>query len=158
MSSFKTLLTDDLNVASRPAAALADHFETEADLVDAFRADPDFDEISGVGRRTSQKLWDYLKSEYPEVNRERIEQSESYCTEYTTDHGLPEGSTEDDVTYFAFICPRCSNTNPLKGDPEGFEDRPFACETCRWVPLLDKESLREFAERELTEGETEVPA
>lgn len=30
MSTFKTFLTDDLNVASRPAAALADHYETAA--------------------------------------------------------------------------------------------------------------------------------
>lgn len=149
MSAFKTLLTDDLDVATRPAAALADHFETESDLVDAFREDADFDDISGVGRRTSRKMWDYLESEYPDVNRERIEQSESYCTEYTTDHELPDETLEDGVTYFAFVCPRCSNTNPLKGDPEDFENRPFACETCRWVSLLEGESLRGFMEDEL---------
>jgi len=158
MTEFKTRLTDDLNIATRPAAALADHFETESDLVEAFRDDADFDEIDGVGRRTSQKLWDYLESEYPEVDRERIEASEAYCTEYTTDHELPADAIEDGVTYFAFVCPRCSNTNPLEGEPEGFENRPFACTTCNWVSLLEKESLREFADGELSDAEPEVPA
>lgn len=157
MPTFKTLLTDGLNIATQPAAALADHFEDEPALVDAFRDDADFDDIDGVGRRTSQKLWDYLESEYPEVNRERIEQSEAYCTEYTTDHELPDETLEDGVTYFAFVCPRCSNTNPLEGEPDGFENRPFACTTCNWVSLLEKESLRAFAEDELAD-ETEVPA
>ncbi|ELY85340.1 hypothetical protein, partial [Natrinema gari] len=136
----------------------ADHYETESELVDAFREDVSLTDHDGVGRRTSHKVWDYLESEYPEVNRERMERSESYCTEYTTDHDLPDHSIEDGVTYFAFVCPRCENVNPLEGDPEGFENRPFACTTCRWVSLLEKESLRNFAERELSDGDTEVPA
>ncbi|ADB63964.1 hypothetical protein Htur_5077 (plasmid) [Haloterrigena turkmenica DSM 5511] len=157
MSTFKTLLTEEIDVAGRPAAALTDRFEDESELVDAFREDVSFTDYSGVGRRTSQKLWDYLTSEYPEADRERKERSDSICTEYTTDHELPDETLEDGLAYWAFICPRCENTNPLKGDPEDFESRPFRCETCRWVSRLEKESLREFAEDELAE-ETEVPA
>ncbi len=75
---------------------------------------------------------------------------EEYCTEFTTDHGLPEVPSPTGFRW-AFICPRCGEKNGLEGDPEGFKNKPFRCTDCNWVSLLVAEAIEEF-EQSLTEG------
>jgi hypothetical protein len=61
----------------------------------------------------------------------------AYCTDFELDHETPM----DSAFLWAFICPRCEGTNPLKGDPAGFKNRPFRCVECNWVSLLDAEAI-----------------
>lgn len=138
-------LLDDLDVAGRPGSALTDAYETVEDLLTAYEKGAGITEIRGVGRRTSRKVTDWIEDEHPDIARRRYENGEGYCIEFTTDHGLPEERIEEDTFYFAFVCPRCEETNPLKGDPTGFKNRPFRCERCQWVSLLVGEFLEEFA-------------
>ncbi len=37
----------------------------------------------------------------------------------------------------AFNCPSCGETNPIKGEPEQFKNRVFACEGCGENVLLE---------------------
>lgn len=138
---------EDMGVSSRPAKKLAEKFETEDHLIDYLVNDGKLTDFNGVGSRSAEHVRTWFKAEYPEKERERKERSESYCTEYTTDHGIPEGEKkEPSEPYWAWICPRCSNKNPMYGHPDGFKNRPYACTTCRWVPLLDAESIDEWLE------------
>jgi len=57
-----------------------------------------------------------------------------------------------DVGDFAYICPQCEHTNPLKGDPVEFADVPFDCADCGYVSFLDGEALHAFS-AELAEME-----
>ncbi|WP_254810668.1 hypothetical protein [Natronosalvus amylolyticus] len=161
-TGFLTTLSEEIGVAKRPANALVEEYPTRESVLETFLADDRFDHVSGVGNRTTGKLWDWLTETYPEKNRERIENSEAYCTEFTTDHGLEESEKHDpEMFYWAWICPRDGHKNVMKGDPRDFADRPFACVQCRWVPLLDRESLLEWFESENLEAEidaNEVPA
>ncbi|ELY85338.1 hypothetical protein [Natrinema gari] len=50
----------------------------------------------------------------------------------------------DDDVNFAFVCPQCDNKNPLRGDPEGFANKPFACLECEYSSLLPSEAILEF--------------
>ncbi|WP_139327072.1 hypothetical protein [Natronorubrum daqingense] len=138
---------EDMGVSSRPAEKLAEKFETESHLVDYIVNDGKLTDFSGVGDRSASHVRTWFVTEYPEKERERKQHSESYCTEFTTDHGIPEDEKkEPSEPYWAWICPRCSNKNPMYGHPNGFKNRPYACTTCRWVSALDAESIDEWLE------------
>lgn len=53
---------------------------------------------------------------------------------------------ECDDADFGFVCPQCDETNPLKGDPDDFGNRPFRCVECGYVPLLSADALDAFKE------------
>lgn len=144
-TGFHSLLTDEIGLASRPADALADHIESESALVDHLRENNDVDEFSGVGRRSASRIWEWFEDEYPDANRERMEDSEEYCTEFTADVEQADAAASDKFV-FAFVCPRCGAENPLKGDPRDFKNKPYPCVNCRWVPLLVAQFLEAFAE------------
>jgi predicted RNA-binding Zn-ribbon protein involved in translation (DUF1610 family) len=131
-------------VTSRPASALADEYESLEALLEAYRTGADITDVSGVGRKSASKLRRHIESEYPDVVKERREQDEGICTEFTTDHGLDEEHLEEDTFYWGFVCPRCGDTTPLQGDPSGFGDRPYACGNCRWVSLLLGDAVAAF--------------
>lgn len=135
----------EIGVSKQPAKALADYFDSEEAVVEFLTEDKSLTDISGVGEASASQLWNWYQAEYPEKDLERREQSEAYCTEYTIDHGLDQEQLdpEHDI-HWAWLCPRCGSKNPMKGDPDGFKGRPFACVNCRWVPLLDGEALAEF--------------
>lgn len=133
-------------VATRPATALTDHFDTTADLLQSYLDGESVSDLSGVGSTTATRVSSWIEREYPDVVRARYERGEQYATEFTTDHGIPEDQQEDGEFYWAFICPRCEERNPLVGDPHGFAGRPYACEHCHWVSLLVTEFVDEFAE------------
>lgn len=142
----------EMDVSTQPAKALADHFDSEEEVVNFLVEDKSLNDISGVGERSANHVWDWFKTEYPEKDRERRERSEAYCMEYTADYGLDDDQLDPEYDIFwAWICPRCGSKNPMKGDPEGFRNRPFACTSCQWVPLLDGDALGEFRD------ELEVP-
>ena len=71
------------------------------------------------------------------------EDAPSECTEFTLDHPLED----DDEADFAFICPRCEEANALVGEPMEFANKPFRCLDCNYVPLLPKEELQKFADK-----------
>ncbi len=143
----KVRFFEDMGVSSRPAKKLAQKFYTEDHIIDYLVNDGKLTDFSGVGDQSAQHVRTWFVGEYPEKERERKERSESYCTEYTTDHGIPEGEKkEPSEPYWAWICPRCENKNPMYGHPDGFKNRPYACVTCRWVPVLDAESIDEWLE------------
>lgn len=114
------------------------------DLAEAFRQGADFTDVPGVGRRTRDKIHRYITEHYPEAEKERRENDEGICTEFTTDHGIED--PEEDVFYWSWFCPRCGGKNPMKGDVSGFRNRPYRCTSCSWVALLPKEELDEFAD------------
>jgi len=147
-SGFRSFLTDEVGLSSRPASALADHITSEDELVEHLRENNNASDFDGVGSQSSNRVWQWFQDEHPDSNRERLEQAEEYCTEFATDHELPEGADEVEGFQFAFICPRCGEENALKGDPREFKNRPFTCVNCRWVPLLTAEPLEEFAQEE----------
>jgi len=134
--------TDNLSISSRAAANLEEEYGSADELITAFRAAEDISDVPQVGSVTMRKLRDFIAERDPEANHVRHENDEAICTEFTTDHGLED--TEDDVFYFAFICPRCDAKNPLKGDPRGFKNRPFGCTTCRWVSALESDAIERF--------------
>lgn len=65
------------------------------------------------------------------------------CTAFTTQHGLTNPPT--DTFCFAYICPQCGRTTPLKGDPGEFQETPLRCPGCTWVAVLDGTALEQFA-------------
>lgn len=136
--------TDDLPIGSRAASNLADEYGNEDELVEAYRQAEDITEVSYVGTATMRELRELIHDRDPEAERVRYENDDDICTEFTTDHGI-EGP-EEDAFYFAFVCPRCGSKNPLQGDPSGFKNKPFACTSCRWVPLLEAGALERFVE------------
>jgi len=150
-SGFRNFLTEEVGLSGRPASALAEEIGSQDDLVEFLRENNKVSDVSGVGSRSGNRIWDWFKDERPEANRERLEQAEEYCTEFTTDHERPEDAEDTDGFPFAFVCPRCDEENPLKGDPREFKNRPFACVNCRWVPLLVAGTLEEFAQEEYDE-------
>lgn len=139
-----------MGVTNQPAQKLADEFDSEDGLIEYLTDGHSLTDISGVGEKSANLVREWYKREYPEKERERKENDEAYCTEYTTDHGLSDDELEEiDVVVWAWLCPRCSEKNPMKGDPDEFGNRPFECVNCSWVPLLDRESLMEFADENL---------
>jgi hypothetical protein len=64
------------------------------------------------------------------------------CETFTTDHGLTTAPA--DAVAFAFICPKCETSNPLKGDPVAFRNRFFRCMGCTHVIRLDATALDQF--------------
>lgn len=141
--SWRSTLEDDIGLRDREATAVVAVWPTEEAFLDAYLADETFTDHAGIGRRTSDRLYRYISESHPDTEREKIESAEKYCTEFTTDHGL---DGESDAFRFAFICPRDETVNPLHGDPAEFKNRPFRCEGCGWVPLLDGVSLAELRE------------
>lgn len=65
------------------------------------------------------------------------------CTTFTTQHGL--SNPPEDTTCFAYICPNCQDTNPLKGEPCDFRETLLRCPGCTWVAVLDGSALEQFA-------------
>jgi predicted RNA-binding Zn-ribbon protein involved in translation (DUF1610 family) len=133
---------------------MLERYEDEDALVDAFRSGVDFTDHDGIGKTTSTRLHAYLEDEYPDAHRTRIENNEGICTTFTTDHGLED--PPEDAFVWAYVCPRCGSTNPLKGDPSGFGGRPFACDDCRWVSLLYGEDVQAFRDEYYSETEAEA--
>lgn len=146
--------TDRFGLTSRTASALADGYDSLDDLLDAYRAGDDLTDLDGVGRRTSFKVTTHIEEEHPEAVRTRLENDEGVCLTFTTDHGLDEADLESDTFYWAFVCPRCEATNPMQGDPDGFKGRPYACETCQWVALLEAEALGAFRGEHFQEADS----
>lgn len=134
---------EKMGMRTREATALENEFDSTDEIVEFLVADNKLSDISGVGRKTASRLWSWFKEEYPDRNRERIEASEAYCTEYINQN---QDDSESDKFRFAFVCPRCNSENPLRGDPMDFANRPYDCTTCRWVPLLDKTAIETFVE------------
>lgn len=147
-SGFRDFLVDEVGLSKRPANALAESCNGKDDLVAYLRNNHKPSNIDGVGSRSSQRVWSWFKDEHPGANRERLEKAEEYCTEFTTDHEIPETPNPDTGFQFAFVCPRCDEKNALVGDPRGFRNKPFMCENCRYVPLLHSQYLEEFAQEE----------
>lgn len=146
--------TDVFDIGSRQASALREEFDSLDSLLESFREAEDLTEIDGVGTRTARSVTEYIQSEHPDLVDERHEKDQGICTEFTVDHGLVEDELAGDAFYWAFICPRCETTNPLKGDPNGFKNRPFKCESCRWVSLLHGADVDAFRAEHYEDGET----
>lgn len=148
-------LVDTIGINPPQASAVETTWPSQDALVKAMTNDASLTDASGVGSRTATRLWDWFGETYPERYRQRREESNDYCMAYTTDHGLDADSLDPEKFYWAFICPRCGETNPLVGDPDGFAGRPFRCESCLWVPLLDAEAVREFRDEHYDDAEGE---
>lgn len=78
------------------------------------------------------------------TNHTTLHDEAQRCTTFTTQHGLTNPA--EDTFYFAFICPNCEHTNPLKGSPHDFHDQSVRCLRCTWVAVLDGTALEQFAE------------
>lgn len=143
--------TAELPVDGRAASNLGTEYESIDDLIAAYRDAEKISDVDQVGSVTMNQIREFIHDRDPDAERARKENDEGVCTAFTTDHGLDD--TEDDGFYFAFICPKCETRNPLTGSPDGFKNRPYACESCRWVSLLDADALDRFAEDTETDGE-----
>lgn len=136
--------THDLPISGRAASTLEDAYDSEEDLIEAYRQADDIIDVPQIGQQRMQDIREHILAVDPDAKRARKENDEAICTEFTQDHGIED--PDPDTFYFAFICPRCGAKNPCHGDPEGFGGRPFRCEDCNWVSLLDGESIAAFAE------------
>jgi len=70
----------------------------------------------------------------------------SVCTTF----GVVERSVEKedkDRFVWTFECTRCGHDQRCVGDPREFAGRPYSCEGCRWVSLLEQDALEAFAEK-----------
>jgi len=156
VGEFRTLLTEEIGCATRPANALLEEHPTLESALEVFVDDGRFGDIPGVGRRTTSRLFEWLIDTYPEKNRTRKANSEAYCTTFTTDHEYPTERMDDpDRFHWAWICPRDGHKNVMVGDPRESANRPYACVNCRWVPLLDREALLEWIDTEGLEDQLE---
>lgn len=145
-------LEADAGVSGRPLSALGDAFESEDELL-AYLTDANkASEIDGVGGRTATRVMDWFEDEYPEKHRDRLHNDESIATEFTVTEGLVTADGEEEF-HFAFECPRCDVTNPLRGSPVEFGNRPFSCTTCQWVSLLHATFIGEFADAHYPGGD-----
>lgn len=145
--------TETVGITGRPADALRDVYDSLEELLEDYRAAADIGDHPGVGDRTTPKIHSYVEDEHPDVRRERDENDEGVCTEFTTNHDLDAEDLDPEAFYWAFVCPRCEHPNPLKGDPDDFRNRPFACTTCRWVSLLEGDRVAEFRAEHYPEDE-----
>jgi len=152
---WRATLVDELNITPPQTSAVLSAWPTEQAFVDALSQDATLTDADGVGSQTAQRLSNWFGKQYPDRDRERRENAERFCMTYTTDHGLDADSLDAETFYWAFVCPRCGEKNPCHGDPGGFAGRPYACEKCRWVPLLDAEAVREFRDEHYDEAEGE---
>jgi hypothetical protein len=73
---------------------------------------------------------------------DQVQNSETHCTEFTTEHGLT--NPPDDIC-FACVCPKCGKSNPLKGDPSDFQSQSIRCLACTGVLVLDAAALDQFS-------------
>lgn len=135
-------LTQELDVAQRPAQSLLEEFSSRDELIEFLTADRDLTDIDGVGDRTSRKVFSWYQEEYPDKNRQRRRESDSYCTEYTSDVELDD--TEKPL--WAWICPRCAEKNRMNAYPSECANRPYACVKCRWISLLCREPMEPLIE------------
>lgn len=134
--------TESINVSGKQADRLIEEFPTESELVDYLKNGGDITDFSGLGGTTARRVRNWFEDEHPKAHRARIESDWSIVTEFY------QQDTQDHEEYlWGFICPRCDNQNPLKGDPSGFRGRVFACTTCYWKVLLHADPLDEFIER-----------
>lgn len=136
--------TDELPVSGRAADSLDDEYDSVDELMDAYRQATNLTDFAHIGQETARDLREFIHDRDPDAERARNENDEGVCTEFTTDHGLDK--PDSDVFCFAFICPRCDAKNPLKGDPSNFKNKPFHCEDCSWVSLLEANALNKFAD------------
>ena len=134
--------TGDMGVSGTEADALQDAFETRDDLVDYLTDGGSVTDYRGIGSTTSRRVLDWFKDTRPGAHRERRENHEGICTEF---YEIDERA-DDGAYLFGYICPRCGGENDLRGDPRGFRNRTFACVECRWVALLEAESIDKFVE------------
>lgn len=141
---WRATLVDELNITPPQTGAVTSAWPNEQAFVEAMADDATLSDADGVGSQTATRLSNWFAEQYPERDRERRENAERFCMTYTTDHGLDDETLDAEKFYWAFVCPRCKNVQPLVGDPNGFAGRPFRCESCMWVPLLDAEAVREF--------------
>lgn len=139
---------ESTQIGEKQIDSLGKQYPTEAALVSGFREGDNLGEISGIGGITVNRVFGWMQESHNGAWRERLENSEAYCTEFKSEVDIPEEKREDNTTYFTFVCPRCSSGNPLKGDPSGFRNRPFACLNCKWVSCLLAEYLDDFIEEE----------
>jgi len=150
-SDWETTLRDDLGLRDRETTAVLDAWPDEDAIVTYLVNGGDLTEKPGVGNQTSSRLWRWFENTHPEKDQERRDRDEAYCRTFTTEHGIDADTLEEDTFYFAFICPRCDATNPLVGDPAGFGNRPYRCENCNWVPLLDGDAIDSFRDEHYDE-------
>lgn len=130
--------TDELPVSGRAETNLRAEYDSFDDLLNGFRNADDISDIDYIGSKTMGDLRKYITDHDPDAERARKENDTSICTEFTEDV-----ETDGDAT-FAFVCPKCGEKNPLKGEPTGFKNKPFACIKCNWVSLLDADALKTF--------------
>jgi len=138
-------VTVDIGISGRPADALREQYGSLADLVHGYKSGDMFSKIDGIGQKTSSKIHEFMRNNFPSAERFRHEHEKAYCTEYTLDVEPPRDAT-DDETYFGYVCPACDLVNKLRGEPRAFRGKPFECRRCGWICQLWKKTLDEFIE------------
>ena len=131
-----------MGVAPQPSQKLESRFDSRGEIVEFLTDGGNLQDIDGVGKRTSSLVRSWFRETHPEKYRERRENSDSICTEYTTDVPNVEDSTiDDDAPVWGWICPKCETMNPMNADPQKCSGRPYACLDCHWVSALDGEFM-----------------
>jgi len=139
-SATTTIPTDKMGVTGQPETTLKQEFENKQELIDYLVDCNKVSDISGIGSKTSNRVFDWLKEEHPEENRQRLVNDPAYCTEYHTNGE----TTEDGELIWSFTCPRCGEENEMIGNPKQFRNRPIRCNECNWVSCFHAIFLNEF--------------
>lgn len=142
-------LPDALPFGGRAASNLAEEYERMDYLLVDYRAAADLTDIPYVGKERMKQLHEFINDIDPDARHIRKENDMGICVSFTDDPDLDLELAEEDAD-FGFVCPRCGEENALKGEPSAFKNKPFRCESCAWVSLLDGPALDEFEKQQFS--------
>lgn len=144
----------DIGVTGAQLEAIAEAFDSEAELVEYLTDTGDLTELAGVGGRTTGRIMRWFEAEYPEQYRDRLRNDDSIVTMFRPVHGKTVDGDGEYVFAFEAICPKCKAGIQNRGNPRGFMNRPYPCTCCEWVVLYHAEFLEPFAERHYDGGDS----
>lgn len=69
---------------------------------------------------------------------ENPQESGDHWTDFETDDGPCGTESVDGNPVWGAYCPQdgCGERNLFEGDPSGFVNRPYRCNSCGWVSLM----------------------
>lgn len=133
-------LVEEAGLNGKPIDVLEEKFESVEAVVAYLENGNSLSDLPGIGDTTSSKVMWWFEDNHPEAHRRRKENDESIWTDFETKEGSCGSESVDGNPVWGAYCPQedCGQLNFFEGDPDGFAGRPYACQSCNWVSLMDR--------------------
>lgn len=132
-------VAEQADLHGSPVGVLEDRFDSSQELLNFISTGNLPSEVEGVGKKTSRKLMWWVEDEHEDVLHDYREADESVFTEFETEKDACGSTSAEGEPVWGAYCPQeeCGHLNLFEGDPDGFAGRPYSCQNCNWVSLMN---------------------